>query len=75
MRRLPTVNCRGQAMTELTVASAWILVPLFLLIPLLGKYIDLRHTAIQAARYATWERSSTSARATPSAPPPSSKKD
>jgi len=47
----------GQAMTEMVVASSMILVPLFLLIPLLGKYIDINHSTIQAARYEAWEYS------------------
>lgn len=42
-------------MTELLIAAAFVLVPLLLLIPLLGKYIDIRHAAIQAARYEAWE--------------------
>jgi len=46
---------RGQAMTELLIAASFVLVPLLLLIPLLGKYIDIRHAAIQAARYEAWE--------------------
>ena len=45
----------GQAMTETLVTAATILVPLFLLIPLLGKYIDIKHRAIQSARYEAWE--------------------
>jgi hypothetical protein len=52
-KRAPAV--RGQAMTELLVAASFVLVPLLLLIPLLGKYIDIRHAAIQAARYEAWE--------------------
>ncbi len=46
---------RGQAMTEFTVAAGLVLIPAFLLIPLLGKYIDMRHSTIQAARYEAWE--------------------
>jgi hypothetical protein len=46
---------RGQAMTETLITSVTILVPLFLLIPLLGKYIDINHSTIQAARYEAWE--------------------
>lgn len=42
-------------MTETLVTAATVLVPLFLLIPLLGKYIDIKHRAIQSARYETWE--------------------
>lgn len=45
----------GQAMTEFQIVAAFILVPLFLFIPLLGKYIDIKHAAIQAARYQAWE--------------------
>jgi len=45
----------GQAATEFLVASVFILVPLFLIIPLLGKYIDIRHAAIQQARFEVWE--------------------
>lgn len=45
----------GQAMTETVIAMSFVLIPLFLLIPLLGKYIDIQHTTIQAARYEAWE--------------------
>ena len=44
-------------MTEFTLAAAFFLIPLFLLIPWLGKIIDLRHSAIQMARYEAWEYS------------------
>lgn len=47
---------RGQAMAEFTIAAAFVLIPLFLMIPLLGKFIDMKATTIQAARYAAWER-------------------
>ena len=50
-------NQSGQAMTEMVVTSSMILIPLFLLIPLLGKYIDINHSTIQAARYEAWEYS------------------
>ena len=46
---------RGQAMTELAITASLVLVPIFLMIPLLGKYIDIRHSTIQAARYEAWE--------------------
>ena len=46
---------RGQAATEFIIASVFLLVPLFLIIPLLGKYIDIRHAAIQQARFEAWE--------------------
>lgn len=43
-------------MVELLIVAGFVLVPLFLAIPLLGKYLDIRSTAVQAARYAAWER-------------------
>lgn len=46
---------KGQAATEFIVASVFLLVPLFLIVPLLGKYIDIRHAAIQQARFEVWE--------------------
>ena len=47
---------RGQAMTEFTVTAMFLLIPIFLLIPMLGKYIDIRHSAVQTARSMAWER-------------------
>ncbi|MGZ5000882.1 MAG: TadE family protein [Methylomonas sp.] len=49
-------RARGQAMVELIIVASLVLVPLFLAIPLLGKYLDIRSTAVQTARYAAWER-------------------
>jgi len=49
-------RARGQAMVELLIAGALVLIPLFLAIPLLGKYLDIRATAVQTSRYAAWER-------------------
>jgi hypothetical protein len=49
-------KARGQAMVELVIVAALVLVPLFLAIPLLGKYLDIRAAAVQSARYAAWER-------------------
>lgn len=46
---------RGQAMTEFLVACL-VLIPLFLAIPLLGKYMDISHSTTQATRYLAWER-------------------
>src|SRR5512147_2715603 len=46
----------GQALVEFLIAATLVLIPLFLIIPLLGKYMDLKATTIQAARYAAWER-------------------
>lgn len=45
---------RGQALTELAVMAA-LLVPLFLLIPIVAKYGHARQMAQQAARNAVWE--------------------
>ncbi|MET3119955.1 Flp pilus assembly protein TadG [Undibacterium sp. GrIS 1.8] len=46
----------GQAMVEFLVAAMFFLVPLFLAISALGKFIDVQHTTDMAARYAAWER-------------------
>lgn len=46
---------RGQAMTEFLIVASFALVPLFLGISLLAKYIDIKQTNIQAARYQAWE--------------------
>ncbi|MDX9895166.1 MAG: hypothetical protein RBS34_06965 [Desulfofustis sp.] len=46
---------RGQAATECVIIASLVLVPLFLLIPLLGKYIDIKQAAIQQARFEAWE--------------------
>lgn len=43
-------------MVELLIAAGFVLIPLFLAIPLLGKYLDVRASAVQTARYAAWER-------------------
>lgn len=48
-------RARGQAMTELLIAATFVLVPLFLIVPAFGKFIDMRHATIQAARYQAWE--------------------
>jgi hypothetical protein len=57
-RFLKGLNMRqsGQAMTEMLVASAFVVVPLFLIIPTAGKYIDMKHAAVSSARYTAWER-------------------
>jgi hypothetical protein len=46
----------GQAMTEMLVASAFVVIPLFLIIPTFGKFIDMKHAAVSSARYTAWER-------------------
>ena len=49
-------HCGGQAMTEMVVVSIFFLVPFFLFIVLIGKYVDMRSSTLQAARYAAFER-------------------
>jgi hypothetical protein len=49
------LHSRGQAMTEFVVSAAFVLVPLFILVPIIGKYVDMKHAAIQTARYEAWE--------------------
>lgn len=46
---------KGQALTETLVAFI-VLVPVFMLIPYLGKNLDVKHKAEDGARYALWER-------------------
>ena len=46
----------GQAMVEFIVAAVFFLVPLFLAIAALGKFLDVQHSAEMAGRYAAWER-------------------
>ncbi|HUI61164.1 MAG TPA: hypothetical protein VLX90_13130 [Steroidobacteraceae bacterium] len=46
---------RGQSMTEFLVAMAAI-VPLFLGIVYVGKFVDIKHQAVQASRFAAFER-------------------
>lgn len=50
------VNRRGgQAMAEAVTVVA-VLIPLFLLIPMIGKIGEIKAKSIEAARYASWER-------------------
>jgi hypothetical protein len=46
---------RGQALAEFLVTLV-ALVPLFFIIPMIGNYLDLRSSVVQAGRYAVWER-------------------
>lgn len=48
------VRQRGQALTEFLVACL-ALVPLFLLMPMIGKYQDVSHSALMASRYVAFE--------------------
>lgn len=43
-------------MVETLVAATLVLVPLFLAIPVIAKYQDIRSHVVQGARYAAWER-------------------
>ena len=45
----------GQALTE-TLVALIVLVPILLLIPYLGKYLDVKHKTEDSARYVLWER-------------------
>lgn len=45
---------RGQAATELVVLCA-VLIPMFFLFPLVGKYLDLYHQTEEASRYVAFE--------------------
>jgi hypothetical protein len=47
---------KGQAMAEFVIVAVLFLIPVFLMVPTLGKYIDMKAEVIQGARYAAWER-------------------
>ena len=49
-------RCAGQAATEFVIAATLFLIPVFLIIPLLGKYADMKSSVIQAASYNALER-------------------
>lgn len=46
----------GQALVEMVVTGLFFLVPLFLAVVALGKFVDVQHTTSMGARYAAWER-------------------
>ncbi|MBK8971108.1 MAG: hypothetical protein IPM37_06955 [Hahellaceae bacterium] len=46
----------GQGLAELAIVGTLVLVPLFLSLPLLTKFLEARHKNLQASRYAAWER-------------------
>ena len=52
----PASSQTGQSLVETTLLGIFVLVPLFLITPLLGKYIDLQNSTLQAARNAAFER-------------------
>jgi len=45
----------GQAMVEFLISATFFLVPLFLAMSLVAKYIDMKQANVQAARYQAWE--------------------
>jgi hypothetical protein len=47
----------GQALVETIVVASAFLIVILLWGPLLGKYVDIKHRSVQAARYQTWEAS------------------
>lgn len=53
--RAPAKPQQGHALTEFIVLSV-ALVPLFLLMPLIGKYQDMAHSTLAASRYAAFDR-------------------
>lgn len=44
-------------MVEAVIVMALVLLPLFLVMPLLAKYADVNLTVVEGARYVAWERS------------------
>jgi hypothetical protein len=46
---------KGQAMTEFLIAASFFLIPLFLGMSLIAKYIDIKQANVEAARYQAWE--------------------
>lgn len=57
MRAAPSADRqRGQAATEMVVATAFLL-PLFLSVVYVARYVDIKQTTVQASRYVAWERS------------------
>lgn len=53
-RLLFTSHCSGQAIIEFLVAAI-VLVPLFLLVPMIGKYLDMKQATIAASRQLAFE--------------------
>ena len=47
---------RGQAMVEFVIGATLFLIPLFLIIPMLGKFLDIQSTTAMASRYAAFDR-------------------
>jgi hypothetical protein len=49
-------RCQGQAMTEFVVMTSGVLLVLFLVVPALGKLLDMSFQTQVLARYVAWER-------------------
>lgn len=49
-------RCQGQAMTEFVVMTSGVLLTLFLVVPALGKLLDMSFQTQVLARYVAWER-------------------
>lgn len=56
LMKRPTCLQKGQALSE-TLVGLLALVPVLILIPYIGKYLDVKHKTLDAGRYAVWERS------------------
>lgn len=55
--RSPTFGSQaGQSLVETAIVGAFVLVPLFIITPLLGKYINMQDSTLLAARNAAFER-------------------
>lgn len=55
MRAGTETRQEGQALVELLIVSALVLLPLLLMLNVLASYTDIRHATVQAARYQAWE--------------------
>ena len=55
MKTSNTKTQSGQSVTEFIVMLV-VMTPIFLLIPMIGKYSDMNHSTINASRYVAWER-------------------
>lgn len=56
MNRIGPNRQRGQAAIEMSVASAFLLLPLLLMTPLVGKYADMAMATRQAVHYVAFQR-------------------
>ncbi|MBT4838639.1 MAG: hypothetical protein HON94_14985 [Methylococcales bacterium] len=47
---------KGQATSEFVIIGTAVFVPIFLMLPIMSKYTDMKQKASEASRYAVWER-------------------